>query len=140
MFPVTITLHSFDQLNAVTNALGAIPAPAEGHKSIAAGVAQYLSANKAEAAGKAADKVIADTSKTAEKLQGEAKPELLGNSFDDTEKTYTVDDAKQLTNKVVAAGKRDEMVALLAEFKVNVASKLPADQIAPFCKKAEALL
>jgi hypothetical protein len=94
------------------------------------------SANKAEAASKVADKVVAETSKTAEKLQ-EQKPDEAGG---DDEKNYTVDDAKQLTNKVVAAGKRDEMVALLKEFKVSVASKLPADQIAPFCKKAEALL
>lgn len=56
------------------------------------------------------------------------------------EKTYTAEDAKTLTNKVVAAGKRDEMVALLAEFDVKVAAKLPEDKIADFCKKAEVLL
>lgn len=128
MFPVTVTLHNFEQLNAVTNALGAIPAPPESKP------ANATPKPNAEAASKAADKVVADTAKTAEKLQGDTKPEGGG------EKTYTLDDAKQLTNKVVAAGKRSEMVALLTEFGVPVSAKLQPEQVNDFCKKAEALL
>lgn len=138
MFPVTVTLHDQAQLNAVLNALrtdNPLNDPRiTGSKAVS-------KAADAKTAGEVADKVIADTSKTAEKLQ--EKQESTATTSEqktDDAKTYTVDDAKQLTNKVVAAGKRDEMVALLKEFKVAVASKLPADQIAPFCQKAEALL
>jgi hypothetical protein len=126
MFPVTITLHSFDQLNAVTNALGAIPAPA----------AAQQTKPDATAAGKAADKVVAKTEETAKKLQGEAKPEAGG----DAEKTYTVEDAKKLTTDMVKAGKRDAAVKLLAEFGVDKAAKLEGDKIAEFCVKAESVI
>lgn len=130
MFPITLsmTINSKAELDALQSAiavsLGAKPAEAKTEKE----------APNAEAASKAADKVAAETEKKVEKLQ-EQKPDTAGG-----EKTYTIDDAKQLTNKVVAVGKRDEMVALLKEFGVPVSAKLTADQIEPFCKKAEALL
>lgn len=52
----------------------------------------------------------------------------------------TLDDAKALTMKVVAAKGRDTAVELLAKFGVKVAAKLEAGQIDAFCAEAEAVL
>lgn len=56
------------------------------------------------------------------------------------EKPYTLTDAQDLTKKVVAAGKRNEMVALLAKYEAKVAAQLKPEQFAPFCVDAEGLL
>jgi hypothetical protein len=52
----------------------------------------------------------------------------------------TLDDAKALTMKVVAAKGRDTAVELLAKFGVKVAAKLEAGQVDAFCAEAEAVL
>lgn len=52
----------------------------------------------------------------------------------------TLDDAKALTMKVVAAKGRDSAVELLAKFGVKVAAKLEAGQVDAFCAGAEAVL
>ena len=52
----------------------------------------------------------------------------------------TLDDAKALTMKVVAAKGRDAAVELLAKFGVKVAAKLEAGQVDAFCAEAEAVL
>lgn len=54
--------------------------------------------------------------------------------------TVTIDKAKDLTMKIVAAKGRDEAVKLLQKYGVPVAAKLPADQVAGFCTDAEAVL
>lgn len=134
MFPIqmTFTINNAAELAAINQAalMSQPGAATEKAKEITAAAPKP----NTESAGKAADKVVAETEKKVEKLQGDTKPE------GDTEKTYTIDDAKALTNKLVAASKRDEVVALLAKFEVKVAAKLPEDKIADFCKKAEALL
>ena len=134
MFPIqmTFTINNAAELAAINQAalMSQPGAATEKAKEITAAAPKP----NAEAASKAADKVVVETEKKVEKLQGDTKPE------GDAEKTYTIDDAKALTNKLVAASKRDEVVALLAEFDVKVAAKLPEDKIATFCKKAEALL
>lgn len=55
-------------------------------------------------------------------------------------KSYTVDDAKALTMKIVADKGRDAAVALLKKYDVPVAAKLPAEKIAAFCREAEGVL
>ena len=52
----------------------------------------------------------------------------------------TLDDAKALTMKVVAAKGSDVAVELLAKFGVKVAAKLEAGQVDAFCAEAEAVL
>lgn len=126
MFPITLsmTINSKAELDALQSAiavaLGAKP-EAKPEKEAPKG--------EAKAPAAASDAQPAATQATQEQTDAPSG-----------DKAYAIDDAKQLTNKVVAAGKRDEMVALLKEFGVPVSAKLTADQIAPFCKKAEALL
>lgn len=59
---------------------------------------------------------------------------------DTGEKSYTVDDAKALTMKIVASKGRDAAVALLQKYGVPVAAKLPTEKVAGFCAEAEGVL
>lgn len=123
MFPITITLHDKSQLNAVLNALaltvaGAAPTPPANQGNAAQ--TEKAAATPSTAPASAAQETKAETS--------DAAPE------------YTIDLAKKLTTDLVKLKGRDAAVAVLTEFKVPVAAKLPADQIAPFCKAAQKVL
>lgn len=52
----------------------------------------------------------------------------------------TLDEAKDLTMKIVGAKGRDAAVELLKKYGVPVAAKLAADQVGAFCKDADAVL
>ena len=52
----------------------------------------------------------------------------------------TIDQAKDLTMKIVAAKGRDAAVELLKKYGVPVAAKLAADQVNAFCADADAVL
>ncbi len=166
MFPVTITIHNAVQLNAVVNALDGLPVPkatsvvvlADDFKVTARGCTAAEAADDtgrdqphdvpAKPKAKAAEPKkptlepeqpsTPSTGTTSESEQLDAQSdtgELAGG-----EKTYTLADAQDLTKKVVAAGKRAEMVALLAKYEAKVAAQLKPEQIQPFCVEAEGLL
>lgn len=162
MFPVTITIHNAVQLNAVMNAMDGLPVPKTLGSDGALEAAKPKGFTKAEAvddtgrdqphekpapkakATEAKKSVPQETEKapstgtTSESEQLEAQSdtgELAGD-----EKTYVLADAQDLTKKVVAAGKRNEMVALLAKYEAKVAAQLKPEQIAQFCVEAEGLL
>lgn len=126
MFPITITLHNQQQLNAVLNAMSA-PAPSEVPPPAAPKQEAKKPDPKPEAAGASAAPPAATPATQA--------PTAATSGGD-----ATIDKAKALTMKIVADKGRDAAVALLKKYGVLVAAKLAADQVAAFCTDAEAVL
>lgn len=82
-----------------------------------------------------------------EKKETPTEPDKAGDVYPDAATPAsenlngkTLDEAKALTMKVVAAKGRDTAVELLAKFGVKVAAKLEAGQVDAFCAEAEAVL
>ncbi len=122
MFPMTVslTISNATQLQALT--------------AIISGEAAQLPPRRAEVGGPTVvtpavekDEELGTTDETA----GVAHAITGGK---------TLDDAKALTMKVVAAKGRDAAVELLAKFGVKVAAKLEAGQVDAFCAEAVAVL
>ena len=158
MFPVTInfTVNNAFELDAYTKALNDVFDGTRPRKPTAAEVKEHRDQNggtMAEAKAAATKAKAAEPKKPTPEPEQPSSPstgttsesepldaqsdsgELAGD-----EKAYVLADAQDLTKKVVAAGKRNEMVALLAKYEAKVAAQLKTEQIAPFCVEAEGLL
>lgn len=126
MFPIqmTITVNDAAQLAALVDIINGGKAPATTASRTVVAKAEQVKqpVEKAEVAAAEPDAVEALTE------------EMVATAL-----CYTLDDAKRLTTAAVKAGKRTEIVALLAKFNVQQAVKLSPEQIAPFCAEAEAL-
>lgn len=122
MYPITVTIHTPEQFMAVSAALSAPSAP--------------KAAPKQEAPKEAPKPLTADASVAPPA----ATPDTPAPTAAVVGKTYTIDDAKALTMKIVADKGRDTAVNLLKGYGVPVAAKLPADKIAAFCTDAEKVL
>lgn len=153
MFPVTmtVTIHNAAQLTAVTRLMVSNQAPEDAVAVVV--TPEGLKVRPLEPAEQKPKAKAAEPKKptpepeqpsnpstgtTSESEQLEAPSgtgELAGE-----EKAYVLADAQDLTKKVVAAGKRNEMVALLAKYEAKVAAQLKPEQIQPFCVEAEGLL
>jgi len=81
----------------------------------------------------------APSSGTTSESAASAAPSDTGASSGDAPER-TLDEAKALTMKIVAAKGRDAAVELLKKYGVPVAAKLQADQVGAFCADADAVL
>lgn len=134
MYPMTITIHNGDQLNAVLNAMsGAVQTTTTPAATVEKSTTEKP---KAEAKKSAPAETPAQSSGTTSASAESSAPSGSGAS----EKTYSIDDAKALTMKIVASKGRDAAVKLLKKYGVPVAAKLAADQVAGFCADAEQVL
>lgn len=131
MFPVTITLHNNDQLNAVLTALNAggaqvkteKPAAEKKAKPEATETAKKPETAVTESAGTAT--TAATTDAQAQKAEASAVKPIHG--------TLTPDERNVYTRKAIAAAGRDKVMALLAEFGVAKASEIAdADTLAVY--------
>ncbi|SDH42049.1 hypothetical protein [Propionivibrio dicarboxylicus] len=134
MFPMTITLSNNAQLAAVLSVLGGPqllnppPEPTEPAKKSALAkteVAVVIQPTATAEAGAAQETKAAASDTKPASTEG---------------KTFTIDDAKALTMKIVGDKGRDAAVALLDKYAVKVAAKLPADKVAEFCTDAQKVL
>lgn len=137
MFPMTITVHSDEELALILNAV-------QGQKTVSkAGTADPAAAKpevkKQEMAAPAetSQSSTGTTSAPSDAVQDSPAQSATGES---TGKEYSVDDAKALTMKIVSSKGRDAAVTLLQKYGVPVAAKLAPEQIAPFCEDAEKVL
>lgn len=134
MFPITITLtvNSRDELMAVSSVMSQ-PSPDPAKPVKVEKPAPVKEEPKVEAPKPEPTPSSGGTSES----EASAAPAASGAS---TGPSRTVDEAKALTMKLVAAKGREAAVNLLAKYGVPVAAKLPADKIAGFCAEAEGLL
>ena len=124
MFPITmsITVSTPAELDRLVAAVGGAPA-GNAPKEPAKPAAPAASASTAAPAA-APDK----------------KGENSGGAQASNDTKYTLDNAKELTKKLVGTLGRDETVKLLTKYGVDIVAKLTAEQVAPFCTDAEKLL
>lgn len=148
MFPMTITIHNGEQLEAVLKAMNCAQRPAVTAAEVLAYRDQHsVSMTDAKAAvikekteeTPNAKKSEASTpsSGTTSASVASAAPSGTGESVG--EKTYTLDDAKRLTTEAVRAQKRGGVVKLLEKFGIAQAAKLTPEQITPFCQQVQEL-
>lgn len=133
MYPMTITVHNDKQLNAVLSAMSGTLQNVETTATVEKPTTEKP---KVEAKKPAPAETPAQSSGTTSTSVESSAPSGTGES----EKTYSIDDARALTMKIVASKGRDAAVALLKKYGVPVAAKLAADQVAGFCADAEQVL
>lgn len=141
MFPIalTLTVHSAAQLAALHAFAQTMSAPANAVPPAAP--AEDLAAKKQSTpALTAAPAPTPSTAEAAGANASESKAESSAPAPASSGRTYTVDDAKNLTIALVKAKGRDEAVKLLSKYGVPVAAKLTPENIAPFCAEAEAAI
>lgn len=145
MFPMTVTLHSQQQLNAVLAALAGPETPT----SNSASAVQAL-VNKVEAGtvvAKPADPQqqraaeTAPTQRTAGAAQGDAhvKKETSTSEAAETVYDYGKDIKPRVLHLITKLGKRKEVMATLEKFGVDHAEKVPADKYPQLVTALDAL-
>lgn len=92
-----------------------------------------------ERAAKAASKITAETSATAEKLTKKEEPKKEEPPANAPSGDYDRDKAKAMTAKAVANGHRDKVVALLKSYGATNASSLDEGKISEYCTALEPL-
>lgn len=139
MFPITVTLHSADQLDAVLTALGNVSVKkttcatdsCASHKP-AADKPKEESAKKSEttaATATAATQTTAATSAAPESKASEsAKPAVL-----------SVEERASIIKNLAGGGKREEVVALLAKYGAKKGSEVKEADLQAFDAELKAL-
>lgn len=130
MFPVTITLNTADQLNAVLAALGNGSTQV---KSTDKPAAEKTTKPEATTAKKSdAATASAGTTTTAAGTDAQDKKEKT-SAEKPIHGTYTPEERNVVTRKAIAAVGRDTVIALLAEFGVAKAGEITnPDQLAVY--------
>lgn len=142
MFPMTITIHSDEELALILNAVQGQKTVPEikkpGTADPAAAKPETKKQEKAAPTAETSQSSTGTTSAPSDAVQDSPAPSGTGESTGS--RTYSVDDAKALTMKIVSSRGRDVAVQLLQKYGVPVAAKLAPEQIAPFCEDAEKVL
>lgn len=132
MFPVTITLHNADQLNAVMASLGAGNAACAGKCEAAAPAktekpaAEKKAKPEATESAKKSDSAATTSAATDTTAATTAAPEKKAESSEakPIHGSLTPDERNVVTRKAIAAAGRDKVLALLGEYGVTKASEI----------------